>query len=697
MRLRGLALGFAIGLITPAFGLLADDASAAAKPPRIAVTMTERGCKVSHKRVAVGSAVFALANRSRRPRSFAVAGRKSPFLRPRRRGTLRVTFRRPGRVRYTCTGRGLPRKRAVRTGFLTIFKPATPPRRPPPPPLPQPPPPQPPPGPPPGPPPPGPPPPPPGPPPPPPPHVLGVRTTGGFDEFFNRQNGQPFVPRGSTFVRRRLNETPSFQLVFSSSTFIVGAYDATAAAAALQAMSAEGYNTVRVFLDVTCRVGCLNDPSANDGLSRAYLLNVADFIQRAKANGIFVLLSLEALPYASSYETLARTSCCTTFDRENVLYLTANGAEGHRRFWQALIRDLHAVGAPLDYIWAYELVSEVFFRETSPPLSLGSGTVATGNGATYDMAVAAQKQLMMDENLVWWAGTVRSAILEVDPTALVTIGSLWPKGPNSARAGDPRVIRTQPLVATSALDFVGLHLHPGVELTLPQYMQNYELGTPAVKPVVLDDFGAFQYAYPTAGDGRLALEGVQSDSCAYGIDGWLFWSWDTTEFPAGDDPLWTGTSSGAVIGQGLGPRLRPDPCAAAPGAGNIALGKPTTASASGDGPSANAVDGLMANRWGAGGYPPQWIDVDLGATVSVGRVRLFINQFPDGSTIHRVYGRATTGDPWQLLHEFNGYTVDEQVLEYMPGSAWTDIRHVRVETNASPSWVSWKEIEVFAP
>ena len=36
---------------------------------------------------------------------------------------------------------------------------------------------------------------------------------------------------------------------------------------------------------------------------------------------------------------------------------------------------------------------------------------------------------------------------------------------------------------------------------------------------------------------------------------------------------------GGVIDQGLGPLLRPDPCAAVPGAGNLALGKPVTASA----------------------------------------------------------------------------------------------------------------------
>ena len=99
------------------------------------------------------------------------------------------------------------------------------------------------------------------------------------------------------------------------------------------------------------------------------------------------------------------------------------------------------------------------------------------------MAVAGQKQLMMDENLSWWAGRVRSAILTVDPTGLVAIGFLWPKTPNAARGGDSRVVRARPVIDSSSLDFFDIQLDPGVELTFPQYMENYELLTPAVKPV----------------------------------------------------------------------------------------------------------------------------------------------------------------------------------------------------------------------
>jgi hypothetical protein len=107
--------------------------------------------------------------------------------------------------------------------------------------------------------------------------------------------------------------------------------------------------------------------------------------------------------------------------------------------------------------------------------------------------------------------------------------------------------------------------------------------------------------------------------------------------------------AGFLIDQALGPRLRPDPCSAVPGAGNLALGKPVTASGElPEAPATRAVDGLMANWWGSGGYPYQWIDIDLGSTASIARARLFVSQYPDGPTTHRILTRATTGDPWDL-------------------------------------------------
>ena len=193
MRRRVTSVAIGLGAIL-AFVALPDRAQAAPAPTRVTLTMTERACKVSRRQLKVGATLFTIVNRSRRARRFAVAGRRSQFVRRGRRAKLKVTFRRAGRYPFTCTARGLPKRRGVKRGVIVVTPAAVKPKPkpqppPPPPPAPQP---TPPPGPPP--PPPG----PPGPPPPPPPHIVGVRAGMSADEFYNRNTGQTFVPRGST-------------------------------------------------------------------------------------------------------------------------------------------------------------------------------------------------------------------------------------------------------------------------------------------------------------------------------------------------------------------------------------------------------------------------------------------------------------------------------------------------------------------
>ena len=418
-----------------------------------------------------------------------------------------------------------------------------------------------------------------------------------------------------------------------------------------------------------------------DGLRRTYVANLVDFLWRAKANGIYVLISAEALPYGSSYETLANTDQGANFGGENTQYLTANGAEGHRHFWTALIQAMKSIGAPLDTVWGYEIVSEQFYRDTSPPLNLGAGLVSTGNGSIYDMAIAGQKQLMMDENLAWWAGRVRTAILAVDPTALVGMGFLWPKGPNPARAGDSRVVRARPVIDSSS---PRLLRHPSASRRR------------AHLPAVHGELRADDAGGQADRAGRVRRIQVRVSGrvrrrpdpekrpgglvrIRRGRMAALDLETNTTEYGPGELPLWNGDASASVINQGLGPLLRPDPCAAVPGAGNLALGKPVTASATEAGSSVtHVVDGLMANSWSSGGYPGQWIEIDLGAPVPVARVRLFVTQYPNGATTHHILTRATTGDAWTDQHIFTGVTSDGDVLEYEPASAM-DERPLRAD------------------
>ncbi|MET8280356.1 ThuA domain-containing protein [Micromonospora sp. NPDC005174] len=70
-----------------------------------------------------------------------------------------------------------------------------------------------------------------------------------------------------------------------------------------------------------------------------------------------------------------------------------------------------------------------------------------------------------------------------------------------------------------------------------------------------------------------------------------------------------------------GPGPDPDPD---PGTGtNLAKGKPARASSyEGAFVAANAFDGVAGTRWGSSFGDPQWIDVDLGATYALSRVKL---------------------------------------------------------------------------
>src|SRR5688500_9540919 len=129
MRRRATGVAIGLGAIL-AFVALPERAQAAPAPTRVTVTMTERACKVSRRQLKVGAAMFAIVNRSPRARRFAVAGRRSQFLRRGRRAKLKVTFRRAGRYPFTCTARGLSKRRGVKRGVIVVTRAARPSPRP---------------------------------------------------------------------------------------------------------------------------------------------------------------------------------------------------------------------------------------------------------------------------------------------------------------------------------------------------------------------------------------------------------------------------------------------------------------------------------------------------------------------------------------------------------------------------------------
>lgn len=510
-------------------------------------------------------------------------------------------------------------------------------------------------------------------------HVVGVRVVGGSGELYDRRSGKRFVARGANYIRLGPE---------GHGTFTVGHYDGKRAGAALARMRSLGYNAVRVFLGGEC-AGCPGAPGG--GISRAYARNVADFLRRARKAGQFVILTTQWLP--ATYAGLIGDS--PLVDDVNRIYLTDGGIQAYASFWRDLVVELRRQGAPLEIVLAFDIVNEGALVVNEPPFTLSQGTLVAPGGARYDLADPAAKERLLGDGLVVFGNRVRKAIRKVDPTALVSASYFVPTGPNPTRPGDVRDLRTRPVIERSQLDLVDVHAYPGFDLSLARTLQNFGLDGPTRKPVLIGEIGAFLASYPSAADGAAAIQAWQAESCAYGIDGWLLWTWDTDE----QSELWNALSSGGVIASALAPRTRPDPCKAAPGSTNLALGRPTTASGQApDAPAQNAVDGSVATLWSAGADAPQWIEIDLGQPSAVGAVRLVLAQFPaEGTTSHRVWTKGPdAGDGYVLRQTLSGTTRDGQTIEARSGAPWQGVRWVRVETIQSPSWVAWKEIRVIA-
>ncbi len=385
-------------------------------------------------------------------------------------------------------------------------------------------------------------------------HRFAVREVNGFGEFYDRTTGAKFVPRGSNYIRLAPQVDTFGRTHVYHSTFIVGVYEPARADAALQRMAASGYNVVRVFLNDTCARGCIAN-MATGQIAPAYVANLVDFLRRARAHGISAMLTAEWLPSGAAYDAIAQGIRTDWFEDINTVFLSPQGVEMSVLFWQSLVRELIRQGAPLDAIFAYSLWNEAFVDSAHRPFTPLSGPVTTANGMTYD--VETDRRRMIDDAFVYYIDRVRTAILELDPTALVTMGFFEPKEPNPSRRGDPRLVRTAGVIERSTADFVDIHGYPGGSLDLPQLMQNFGIVGPTRKPIVLGEMGAFRNAFGTVDDAAAALVAWQRSSCPYGIDGWLLWTWDTD---AEQPELWSAVSNGGTLERALSPEARPDAC-----------------------------------------------------------------------------------------------------------------------------------------
>ena len=523
-------------------------------------------------------------------------------------------------------------------------------------------------------------------------HRIAIRQLYGLGEFYDPLSGQTFVPRGVNYFYRLLAGAR-----YEDHLFAVGASDLAQVAGDFQRLRDAGYNTVRLILDdCTSGPGCIGNPDG-DGINPAYLDNIVAVMNLAKENGLVMLLASLDLPEQGGYASLANQGSGEAFaPYRNSYYLTDAGIQAYRTYWADLLSGLAARSAPFDAVLGWELVAEQWYQGDQPPFSLTEGEVTAANGQTYDLADPLHKQALAVEGMQAFIAELRPVILTYDPGALTGMGFFTPAYPNPARQDDPRYVETAGLLTGSDLDFFDFHAYPANELSLAELAENFGLSGQLTAPVLMGETGAISWVYDTVEAAANAMQDWIAASCEYGFDGWYYWGYSSSSEAAGGY-TWGFTGPGSFLMEAISPLNQPDACLTTvlPGR-NLALGRPVTVSAALPAePAEQAVDGSAA-QWGAGAFAEQWLMIDLGGPQTIGAIRLLVGQWPAGPTSHQLFAAGPDG-AMRLLAEFQDYTRDFDLLEYLPVEPLSGIQYIRVVTLDSPAWVAWREIEVLAP
>ncbi len=516
-------------------------------------------------------------------------------------------------------------------------------------------------------------------------HPIQIENGG----FVDTRTGESFAVRGTNYFAIVPTSSGLQDRFFSPAVF-----DEAQVTRDFRALAERGYTTVRLFID-SCSVGpdCISQIGVN-GLNQRYLASIVDTMRIAQETGLFLLLTSNDLPDGGEYTEMAyRTDHAVFEGYRNSVFLTPAGAEAAVAYWGDLLTGLADLGAPFETVLAWSIVNEMWVFTEQPPLTLRTGMVRGSDGNDYDMADAEQRRGLVLAGFSHYLDSVAAVIRSHDPGALVTSGFFAPQFPNPTTTGGDWYVDTAPLMGTVDLDFFDFHAYPGGDITLAQLAENFGMAAAPDIPVVMGEAGAFLKQYETVDSAALALQRWSAESCEVGFDGWLHWGYLRAPEAIGD-AAWGLVDDNGYLLDALAPAKWPDPCVPALKDSDLARSGTATASASlsAEPPSA-AIDGNPGTQWGSGKDAPQWIEVQLAAT-TVGRVRLSVAQYPAGRTVHEVAIRTATGE-WRTVGAADGVTADGDVVE-ITFAPVDNVVAIRVTTTRSPSWVSWRAVEVLA-
>lgn len=444
---------------------------------------------------------------------------------------------------------------------------------------------------------------------------LEVGRVNGRPGFRVAGTGEPFRPRGYTFIRVADFAPPvvhyppaDFRALYgnmSNSLAHPDFHDGAEIEEEFALMAAGGYNVVRLMLESSYNTPETVPPG--ERFAPAFLDAAVDLLRRARARGLRVLLSPDWLPvtyddvvaapclesppdprYATATIDISGTpfDACTLAGAEgyNAMFLHRGIVEADGRFVADLLDELDARDPDaLAGLMGVELWNEPFFAAYELPFSQVSGSLEfeiDGSLRSYDMTtgtpagLAARQRLADDATRNWLEG-VLAIVRSRHPEVLLSLPVFTPYG--TGRSGyrgvtllenaiDPRQPLRVSVIEASSLDFLDVHAYP-VPVWSNPYSLEAEMATCEIppgersKPAIFGEFGAMRGYHA---DVAVALDVVRNQmagSCAYGFGGWVVFAWD--DFPGGWNAV---DEAGAMLG-GLSPYVLEAPCPNAVGDG----------------------------------------------------------------------------------------------------------------------------------
>lgn len=127
----------------------------------------------------------------------------------------------------------------------------------------------------------------------------------------------------------------------------------------------------------------------------------------------------------------------------------------------------------------------------------------------------------------------------------------------------------------------------------------------------------------------------------------------------------------------------------------LSQGKPVTASINQAGARAVTDGEWEPGNWNAMASAPQFVEIDLGAEHIVRHITLNPEQTPAGMTNHQLSGSGTNGQA-RILSTLHQNTISGGWITVpLTDDEGRGLRKIKVDTISSPSWVSWREIQVW--